>query len=446
MASKETGHLGSLTPFETAKLQETWIHLLRLCGQDIPDSSSHHLPPDHTASHRQDHLQPQANLHRPNAAGNSGAVSPITPTIFRELLWNFFQAEHPDVMVLRFLRARKWDVDDALGMLLSTLKWRHEQGLDEIVARGELLSRQHHSDGTGESQLDKNLVAQYQSGKAFIRGADKSGRPVFVVRVRLHHPDAQSPESMERFVLHNIETMRSILRSQHSSGAGEKACLIFDLTGFGLKNMDFHIVKFLVLAFEARYPEYLGVVLVHNAPWVFWGIWRVVKPWLDPVIAAKIQFTTSNGNGGGKDKTSGRLTEHIDPKNLEKSLGGTDAWVYRYHPPADGENHRMGNGEPNRQARERLKAEREDLMRCFERATIGWAVKELENQGHTNGRAAGPISDGITEDDKERLQLAKKLQHNFWALDPYVRARNPCHRSSLLGPNGEVAVDYKGTS
>ncbi|KAK4220340.1 hypothetical protein QBC37DRAFT_408394 [Rhypophila decipiens] len=443
MASKVTGHLGSLTPFETAKLQETWIHLLRLCGQDIPDSSSHHLPPDHTASHRQDHLQPQPNLHRPNAAGNSGAVSPITPTIFRELLWNFFQAEHPDVMVLRFLRARKWDVDDALGMLLSTLKWRHEQGLDEIVARGELLSRQHYSAGTGESQLDKNLVAQYQSGKAFIRGADKSGRPVFVVRVRLHHPDAQSPESMERFVLHNIETMRSILRSQHSSGAGEKACLIFDLTGFGLKNMDFHVVKFLVLAFEARYPEYLGVVLVHNAPWVFWGIWRVVKPWLDPVIAAKIQFTTSNGNGGGKDKTSGRLTEHIDPKNLEKSLGGTDDWVYKYHPPADGENHRMDNNESNRQIRERLKAEREDLVRCFEGATIEWAAKGLNNQGLMNGNAAGH---GITEDDKERLQLAKKLQQSFWALDPYVRARNPCHRSGLLGPNGEVAMDYKGPS
>jgi hypothetical protein len=46
---------------------------------------------------------------------------------------------------------------------------------------------------------------------------------------------------------------------------------VFDLTGFGLGNMDFHVVKFIVQVFEARYPETLGAVLVHNAPFVFWG-------------------------------------------------------------------------------------------------------------------------------------------------------------------------------
>lgn len=43
------------------------------------------------------------------------------------------------------------------------------------------------------------------------------------------------------------------------------------MTGFVVKNMDHHVVTFLVSVFEARYPETLGVVLIHNAPWVFWG-------------------------------------------------------------------------------------------------------------------------------------------------------------------------------
>lgn len=285
MAGNATGHLDSLSPWETLKLQKTWIHLLHHCDSNVLNISSHLLP-DHTASHRE-HLQPDS--HYPSAATNGSPIYPITPDIFRSLLWGLFQADHPDVMVLRFLRARRWDVDKSLAMLLSTLNWRHEQGLERIVRYGEFLAHRHHTTAqTGPTEVGKHMVGQYGSGKAFIRGADKFGRPIFVVTVRLHHPDAQTPECMERYVLHNIATIRSILRSQHSQGVGEKVCLIFDLTGFGMKNMNFHIVKFLILAFEARYPEYLGKVLVHNAPWVFWGIWRVVKPWLDPVIADSV--------------------------------------------------------------------------------------------------------------------------------------------------------------
>ena len=35
--------------------------------------------------------------------------------------------------------------------------------------------------------------------------------------------------------------------------------------------MDYTPVKFLIKAFEAHYPESLGVCLVHKAPWVFQG-------------------------------------------------------------------------------------------------------------------------------------------------------------------------------
>lgn len=44
------------------------------------------------------------------------------------------------------------------------------------------------------------------------------------------------------------------------------------MTGFTLANMDYHPVKFMIQCFEANYPESLGVVLVHNAPWLFQGL------------------------------------------------------------------------------------------------------------------------------------------------------------------------------
>ena len=59
------------------------------------------------------------------------------------------------------------------------------------------------------------------------------------------------------------------------------------MTGFSLANMvsfliilvtseliplqDYSPVKFMIKCFEANYPESLGAVLVHKAPWVFQG-------------------------------------------------------------------------------------------------------------------------------------------------------------------------------
>ena len=46
---------------------------------------------------------------------------------------------------------------------------------------------------------------------------------------------------------------------------------MFEMTGFTLANMDYVPVKFIIKCFEANYPESLGVILIHNAPWVFKG-------------------------------------------------------------------------------------------------------------------------------------------------------------------------------
>lgn len=41
------------------------------------------------------------------------------------------------------------------------------------------------------------------------------------------------------------------------------------MTDFSLANMDYAPVKFMVKCFEANYPESLGTVLIHKAPWIF---------------------------------------------------------------------------------------------------------------------------------------------------------------------------------
>lgn len=43
------------------------------------------------------------------------------------------------------------------------------------------------------------------------------------------------------------------------------------MTGFGLGNMEYSPVKFIIQCFETNYPESLGRLLIHNAPWIFSG-------------------------------------------------------------------------------------------------------------------------------------------------------------------------------
>ncbi len=234
----EPGTLGNLTAEQERCFQEAWIHLLRLCGHDdigpnVPDKSHEFFQ----------------NL------------NDKSPDSFHNSLWTSVLSDNPDALVLRFLRARKWDVVKAVVMLLSALTWREERQINtNIIGGGESVGLK------SERSVDEEaFMMQYRSGKSYVRGTDKKGHPVYIIRVQLHDPNKQSASVMESFALHNIETLRVM------AGGKDKVCLIFDLTGFGLRNMDFHFVKFLIQILEARYPETLEVVLVHNAPFVFWG-------------------------------------------------------------------------------------------------------------------------------------------------------------------------------
>ncbi|KAF9944018.1 hypothetical protein BGZ70_005147, partial [Mortierella alpina] len=203
----------------------------------------------------------------------------------------------------------------------------------------------------------------------------------------------------------------------------ETACLIFDMTGFSLSNMDYNFVKFLVQCFEAYYPESLGVLVIHKAPFVFWGVWKIIEPWLDPVVASKIRFTRN-------DK---ELTDIIDADKLPvKYDGGKDQYTYKYIPVAAGENDRMKDTE----TKERLLEEWKAIMWKFEALTREWiACKKPET--------VNPRSEEVIEE--ERLNVTKDLRVAYFKLDPYIRARNLYHRSEhpVLQADGTSIWTYQ---
>jgi CRAL/TRIO domain len=162
----------------------------------------------------------------------------------------------------------------------------------------------------------------------------------------------------------------------------------------------------MIKCFEANYPESLGTVLVHKAPWIFQGIWKIIRNWLDPVVANKVHFTNSVTE----------LSEFIEPSSILAELGGDNSWKYSYVEPAENENDRMKDAE----TKGKLISQRKDLAREYEEEVFEWlATDKGEKEDWSTSRA-------------KRDGLAAQLRRNYWELDPYVRAR------SVYDRNGEL--------
>ncbi|KAK9488586.1 CRAL-TRIO domain-containing protein [Lipomyces starkeyi] len=318
------------------------------------------------------------------------ALAEMTPEELRIAFWSMVKADHPDGLLLRFLRARKWDVQKAHVMMVSTMHWRlKEMDVEAIVFRGE---------GAALAEHDEGFLKQIRLGKSYLHGRDKVGRPICTVRARLHKQGDQTEDALNRYTVYVMETARMCLKEPVDT-----ATVIFDLSQFSLANMDYAPVKFMVKCFEAHYPESLGICVVYKAPWIFQGIWNIIKGWLDPVVASKIHFA----------RTFDDMTQFIDRDVLWKELGGPVDWEYKYLEPVPGEDDLLKDIE----IRERLLEARAKIVREYEDATWTWIYS-------TSGEARNA-----------RHEVAKRLREDYVGLDPYLRARTVYDRVNYIQLN-----------
>lgn len=205
-----------------------------------------------------------------------------------------------DLFYLKFLRARKFNVPAALKMYMDTALWRRN------------------FQGRGVASVTENdVVNEVKHGKSFFYKYDRWNRTVLYVRPRYHFPDESTVEEMERSIVWHMETGRKLLRPGVETGL-----VIYDMAGFSLANMDYRVLKYEIKLLESYYPESLGTTLIVNAPWVFYGCWQIIKPWIDPVARAKILFVDVAD-----------IKKWVEPKNLLKEYGGEDPYTFSYVPP-----------------------------------------------------------------------------------------------------------------
>ncbi|OAD70505.1 hypothetical protein PHYBLDRAFT_89013, partial [Phycomyces blakesleeanus NRRL 1555(-)] len=295
-----SGHVGNLTAKQTAELKDIWIRLFKLFEQPGTEYKPTKSETSSESSKKSGFFgfgkeKKKEDINTDVFLGATTdpalltlplekAITLIPGSTLRKTFWNAVATDNPDAVLLRFLRARKWNVDAAYKMLINTLRWRVAMRLDDIIALGETGLRDELENL--KPGLGKSFVGQVHSGKATLGGPDKLGRGVCFINVRLHNKEAQSNEILRLMTLFVMEASRTVVAQPL-----EANCILFNMDGFTLSNMDYDFVKFLVTCFEAYYPETLGMCIIHKAPWVFSTVWNLITPLLDPVVASKIHFT-----------------------------------------------------------------------------------------------------------------------------------------------------------
>ena len=152
-----------------------------------------------------------------------------TPVELRSAFWSMVKHDNPDGLLLRFLRARKWEVHKALVMLVATMNWRMKEMHvdDDIVKRGEEGSIKDSASSNETIKKDgEDFLMQMRLGKSFLHGTDREGRPICFVRVRLHKQGEQTESSLERYTVYTIETARYFLQSNVDTAV----CLPFHIS------------------------------------------------------------------------------------------------------------------------------------------------------------------------------------------------------------------------
>ncbi|XP_069569988.1 SEC14-like protein 1 isoform X1 [Brachyistius frenatus] len=213
-----------------------------------------------------------------------------------------------DEHILRFLRARDFNMDKAREILCQSLTWRKQHQVDYLL----------------ETWSSPQVLQDFYTGGWHHH--DRDGRPLYILRLGQMDTKglvrALGEESLLRHVLSiNEEGLRRCEENTKVFGRPISCwtCLV-DLEGLNMRHLWRPGVKALlriIEVVEANYPETLGRLLILRAPRVFPVLWTLVSPFIDENTRKKFLIYAGNDYQG-----PGGLVDYIDKEIIPDFLGG----------------------------------------------------------------------------------------------------------------------------
>nr|KJB67421.1 hypothetical protein B456_010G190500 [Gossypium raimondii] len=187
--------------------------------------------------------------------------------------------------LVRFLKARDWNVAKAHKMLVDCLHWRVQNTIDDILAKPivpiELYG----------AVRDSQLIG--------MSGYSREGLPVFAIGVGLSTFDKASVHYyVQSHIQINEYRDRVILPSASKKhGRPITTCIkVLDMTGLKLSALSkIKLLTIISTIDDLNYPEKTNTYYIVNAPYIFSACWKVVKPLLQERTRKKIQVLPGCG-------------------------------------------------------------------------------------------------------------------------------------------------------
>lgn len=216
---------------------------------------------------------------------------------------------HPDIhMLLRFLKARKYDIDPATEMYVNHITFRNSFGVDTTLKDFEYEEK-------------GKFIEFYPQG---YHKTDKQGRPIYIQQVgKIQMKELKKFTTEERMVKFHVQEYERLVHgimplcSKLHNKNIDQTFTIMDVKGVGLSSFgpDVRALLGKIIAIDSdNYPEMMGHMCIINAPLAFRAIWKLVKPMLDARTQGKIEVCPSDFIPA--------LTKWIDIENIPTFLGG----------------------------------------------------------------------------------------------------------------------------
>ncbi|XP_021769632.1 patellin-6-like [Chenopodium quinoa] len=220
-------------------------------------------------------------------------------------MWNIpllAEDEKADVILLKFLRARDFKVNEAFSMLEKSLQWRKEFKADGVV-----------EEELGFKELE-GLVA-------YMHGFDREGHPVCYNAYgvfkdkEMYERIFGDDEKLEKFLRWRVQVLETGIKLLHFKPGGVNSIIqVTDLKDMPKRELRVASNQILSL-FQDNYPEMVARKIFINVPWYFSLLYSMFSPFLTQRTKSKFVIA-KEGN------VAETLYKFIRPEDVPVQYGG----------------------------------------------------------------------------------------------------------------------------